>query len=181
MPAPVRGLLGFTDGIAEAADFGWYIEESNKTPVCPDGVPADELPDDCREVALTPTTLYRKLDEWGFDSIVIPHGLAWGTVNPQGADFRDQLDEYEQRYQKLLEVYSGHGSSELFVDFERIGVTPSGEQFCPGATDKSLPAASRREKLPGTAVRSRGQLPVTSRFRKRLTNSSPWAVPRDAR
>ena len=88
VPAPIRGLLGLTDGISDASDFGWYIEESNKTPVCADGVPADELPDDCREVALTPTTLYRKLDEWGFDSIVIPHGLAWGTVNPQAADFR---------------------------------------------------------------------------------------------
>ena len=44
---------------------------------------------------------------WGFDALVIPHGLAWGTTNPLTADFRDQLDEYEQRYEKLLEVYSG--------------------------------------------------------------------------
>ena len=101
------------------------------------------LPDDCREVALTPTTLYRKLDEWGFDSIVIPHGLAWGTVNPQGADFLTQLDEYEERYQKLLEVYSGHGSSELFVDFERVGTTPSGELFCPPAVDSFTPCCQQ--------------------------------------
>lgn len=147
VPAPIRGLLGFTDGVKEAADFGWYVEEVNKTPLCPEGVPANELPDDCREVALTPTTLYKKLDEWGFDSIVIPHGLAWGTVNPQGADFRDQLDEYEQRYQKLLEVYSGHGSSELFVDFERIGVTPAGESFCPEATDKFMPCCQQAGKI----------------------------------
>jgi len=147
VPAPIRGLLSFTDGISEAADFGWFIEESNNTPVCPEGVPADELPDDCREVALTPTKLYRKLDEWGFDAIVIPHGLAWGTVNPQGADFRDQLSEHEQRYQKLLEVYSGHGSSELFVDFERIGVVPGGERFCPPATDKFIPCCRQAGKI----------------------------------
>jgi Protein of unknown function (DUF3604) len=147
IPAPLRGLLSLTDGIRDAADFNWYMEESNNTPVCPEGVPADELPDDCREVALTPTTLYRKLDEWGFDSIVIPHGLAWGTVNPQAADFRDQLDEYEQRYQKLLEVYSGHGSSELFVDFERIGVKPTGELYCPPATDKFTPCCQQAGKI----------------------------------
>lgn len=147
IPAPLRGLLSLTDGIGEAADFAWYIEESNNTPACPDDVPADKLPTDCREVALTPTVLYRKLDEWGFDSIVIPHGLTWGNVNPQGADFRDQLDEYEQRYQKLFEVYSGHGSSELFVDFERIGITPSGKRFCPPATDKFTPCCQQAGKI----------------------------------
>jgi hypothetical protein len=146
-PAPMVGLLSFTDGIREASNFGWYMDEAKSTAICPDNVPASELPDDCREVALTPTSLYKKLDEWGFDSIVIPHGLAWGTTNPLEGDFRSQLDEHEQRYQKLLEVYSGHGNSELFVDFERIGEAPGGEKFCPPATENFTPCCRQAGEI----------------------------------
>ena len=120
VPPPVLGVLSLYEGVGDASDFGWYVQESKSTPTCPENVRSDQLPDDCREVALTPATLYRKLDEWGFDSMVIPHGLAWGTTNPLDGDFKDQLDEHEQRYQKLLEVYSGHGSSELFEDLNNL-------------------------------------------------------------
>jgi Protein of unknown function (DUF3604) len=142
-PPLVFGLLSLIDGIRSASDFGWFMAESKATPRCPDGIPADELPDDCREVALTPNALYQKLDEWGFDSIVIPHGLAWGTTNPLAGDFRDQLDHHQQRYQKLLEVYSGHGNSELFVDFERIAHTPQGEAYCPEPIDGFTPCCQQ--------------------------------------
>jgi hypothetical protein len=156
-PAPLVGLMSLVDTIKYVADFGWYVEESKATPVCPDGVPATELPDDCREVALTPTSLYRKLDEWGFDAMVIPHGLAWGTTNPLTGDFKTQLNQHEQRYQKLLEVFSGHGSSERFEDFQRIGQTESGEKYCPETTENFTPCCQqagditrRRCAQPGT-------------------------------
>lgn len=142
-PPALLGMLSLTDGIGEASDFGWFMAESRATPRCPDGISVDELPDDCREVALTPKALYQKLDEWGFDSIVIPHGLAWGTTNPLTGDFRDQMDHHQQRYQKLLEVFSGHGNSELFVDFERIGQTPEGDAYCPEATDGFTPCCQQ--------------------------------------
>lgn len=143
IPAPLLGLLSLADGLDAASDFGWYVQESNSIQPCADGIPADQLPDDCREVALTPTSLYRKLDEWGFDSIVIPHGLAWGTTNPLAADFRDQLDHHDQRYQKLVEVFSGHGSSELFVDFERVGQDETGQMYCPEAVDGFVPCCQQ--------------------------------------
>lgn len=142
-PAVLVGLLSITDGVKDASDFGRFMQESKDTPVCPDGVPSNELPDDCREVALTPRDLYRKLDEWGFDSMVIPHGLAWGTTNPLTADFRDQMDQYEQRYQNLLEIYSGHGNSEVFEDFQRIGKTSGGEYYCPEATANFTPCCQQ--------------------------------------
>ena len=94
-------------------------------------------------MALTPRDLYRKLDEWGFDSMVIPHGLSWGTTNPLTADFRDQMDQYEQRYEKLLEMYSGHGNSEVFEDFQRIGQTSAGERYCPEATANFTPCCQQ--------------------------------------
>ena len=139
LPPALTGLLSLTDSVKDASDFGWYLQESKAIPTCPDGVPADKLPADCREVALTPQDLYRKLDEWGFDSMVIPHGLSWGTTNPLTGDFRDQLDHYDQRYQNLLELYSGHGNSELFEDFLRIGQSGDGEVYCPAATDNFTP------------------------------------------
>lgn len=147
LPSLLLGLMSLTDTVSGISDFGWYVNESRDTPACEDDVPATDLPADCREVALTPTTLYRKLDEWGFDSLVIPHGLAWGTTNPVTADFRNQLDEHQQQYQKLLEVYSGHGNSEVFEDFQRIGVDDNGQRFCPEATENFTPCCAQAQVI----------------------------------
>ncbi|MFT5482527.1 MAG: hypothetical protein ACI9GW_001178 [Halieaceae bacterium] len=150
-PPLAFGMMSLTEGIADASDLGWYIEESKSTPICAENIPSDQLPDDCREIALTPKALYRKLDEWGLDSMVIPHGLAWGNTNPLAGDFRDQLDEHEQRYQKLLEVYSGHGSSELFENFQRLAATDNGRPFCPESTENFTPCCRQA----GIIVRQR--------------------------
>jgi Protein of unknown function (DUF3604) len=147
IPSFLMGLFSLGEKLDAVSDLGWYAKESRSVSVCPEDVAADQLPADCREVALTPTTLYRKLDEWGFDSIVIPHGLAWGTTNPLEADFRDQLDEYEERYQKLLEVYSGHGNSELFFDFERVTRAGDGSLQCPPATENFTPCCQQAAKI----------------------------------
>jgi hypothetical protein len=166
-PAALIGLMSLVDTVAATSDFGWYVEESKATPVCPDGVSARELPKDCREVALTPTSLYRKLDEWGFDAMVIPHGLAWGTTNPLSGDFRTQLKEHEQRYQKLLEVYSGHGNSERFDDFQRIGQTQSGEKYCPEATQNITPCCQQA----GVIARQRCAQPATQSCEQEVANA----------
>ncbi|MGI9287585.1 MAG: DUF3604 domain-containing protein [Pseudomonadales bacterium] len=142
-PPVVLGMLSLLDGFGETGDLGWYMQESRSTPICDDHIASDRLPANCREVALTPQTLYRKLDEWGFDSLVIPHGLSWGNTNPLEGDFKDQLDQHEQRYQKLLELYSGHGSSELFEDFRRISRGENGRLQCPEATDNFTPCCQQ--------------------------------------
>ncbi len=143
---PVRafvfGIFAMFDGFSAASDFGWYIKRQRTLPLCPEGVDTRELPADCMEVALTPTSLYRKLDEWGFDSLVIPHGLSWGVTNPLTGDFRTQLSRHDMRYQKLLEVYSGHGNSEQFVDFDRI-VERDGVQNCPEASEQFTPCCQQ--------------------------------------
>ena len=147
VPSVLLGLFSLTDGVEAASDLGRFIRESNQTPVCPKGVPANELPADCREVELTPRDLYRKLDEWGFDSMVIPHGLAWGTTNPSTADFRDQMDQYERRYENLLEIYSGHGSSEVFEDFRRFDPASASDDMCPESTANFTPCCQRAGML----------------------------------
>jgi Protein of unknown function (DUF3604) len=151
------GVLSLFDGVFDASDLGWYLQESRSIPICDDSIAADRLPSDCREVALSPATLYRKLDEWGFDSLVIPHGLAWGNTNPLNADFKDQLDQHEQRYQKLLEVYSGHGSSELFEDFSRSSRSETGMLQCPEATENFTPCCRQA----GVIARDRCQDPTS--------------------
>lgn len=146
-PAVLLGLMGLIENFRFVSDLGWYLNESKQTPVCADGIPVRELPDSCREVARTPTDLYRKLDDWGYDSLVIPHGLAWGTTNPVTADFRNQLDGYQARYERLIETFSGHGNSERFEDFERVASDGEGLVSCPQATDNFMPCCRRAAEL----------------------------------
>ena len=73
------------------ADFEWLIDRVSGAPMCPKGVPVRELPPDCHENANTPAELYEKLDQWGFDTLVIPHGNAWGLYTPTAASWDKAL------------------------------------------------------------------------------------------
>ena len=53
-------------------------------PECESGVDTRELPAECIENAPTPAILFEKLRQWGFDALVVPHGLAWGIHAPPG-------------------------------------------------------------------------------------------------
>ncbi len=68
-----------------------------------------DLPDDCREYADNPGVLFDKLNEWGHEAVVIPHGTAWGAYTPPESDWKKQLTEefHDPNYQTLIEVYSG--------------------------------------------------------------------------
>ena len=63
----------------------------------------------------TPVSLFRKLDEWGFDSLVIPHGTSWGIYTPPLSSWDKQLKGamHDPERQTLIEVYSGHGDSDV--------------------------------------------------------------------
>ena len=43
VPPVVVGILSLFEGVFDASDFGWYIEESKSTPLCPENVPADQV------------------------------------------------------------------------------------------------------------------------------------------
>ena len=74
-----------------------------------------DFPADCAEIAATPEMLFRKLAEWELDSIVIPHGTTWGVYAPVGTSLDKQLvgNMHDPQRQTLIEVYSGHGNSEV--------------------------------------------------------------------
>ena len=113
-------------------DLFTYLRE-NAIDECPRGIDTRELPDDCREVADSPRELYEKLNQWGFDSLVIPHGTTWGFYTPPGYDWDKQIDpaQDDPERQRLIEIHSGHGNSEEYRRWRHVEFDDEGDAFCP--------------------------------------------------
>ncbi len=145
-------------GQSEYADFLWFIGTMAETPECEPDVDVRALPLECMESAPTPATLFEKLDQWGFEALVIPHGLAWGAHAPPGSKLDGQLNprDHDPARQTLVEVFSGHGNSEKFRSFRAIDEAVDGSLVCPEPTADFLPCCQRA----GEIVRERcGDLP----------------------
>jgi hypothetical protein len=136
-----------------------YYEEVADTPICPGGVDTRELPGDCLEIAEAPRELFAKLDQWGFDSLVIPHGNSWGMNTPASTSFNKQLNrtQHDPQRQVLFEVYSGHGNSEEYRDWRATLRGADGELYCPEPANGYLPCCWRA----GEIVRERCDLEGT--------------------
>ncbi len=119
----LNGLV-FQDSLLESRD-------------CAEGVDTRELPLDCMEGAATPEVLFEKLDQWGVESLVIPHGTTWGIYTPQGSSWDKQLTakQHDPRRQTMVEVYSGHGNSEEYRPFRAVHFDEDGEAECPKPSD----------------------------------------------
>lgn len=130
-------------------DFAKYVHESGAVPDCPEGVPVRELPAHCRELTATPEELFRKLDEWGFESLVIPHGTTWGFYTPAGSTWDKQLagNQHDPDRQRLIEVFSGHGNSEEFRDYVSVTYDEQGRPVCPEPTPDHLPSCWRAGEI----------------------------------
>ncbi len=126
-----------------------FMTELGESPDCPSGVNSRELPLDCYESAATPGELYNKLDQWGFDSLVIPHGSSWGIYTPPGASWEHQLssDNHDPDKANLIEVYSGHGSSESYRDFQARAFDADGKPYCPEAQENYLPGCQQAGEI----------------------------------
>jgi hypothetical protein len=147
-------------GLGAYGDFLWWMRQMAGTPDCASGIDSRELPADCRENAETPDVLFEKLAQQGHDPLVIPHGLAWGVHAPPGSTIENQLTRaaHDGERQRLIEVYSGHGSSEEFRDVPEFVEGEEGGQICPAPTDDYLACCWRA----GEIVRARcGDLAAT--------------------
>lgn len=128
-----------------------------EVPVCAEGVNTRELSADCIEVADHPGELFRKLDEWGGEALVIPHGTTWGYYTPPGSSWNKQLmrAQHDPKRQKLIEVFSGHGNSEQYRDWQAVAYDAQGGLVCPEASADYLPCCKRA----GQIIRSRCDKP----------------------
>ena len=139
IPFAARAGLA-TVGGERGRSFVRLMSEVAAADRCPDGVPVRDLPIDCLESAPTPEVLFEKLDDWGHDSIVIPHGTTWGLYTPAGSDWRKQLPGNDPSRQTLVEVYSGHGNSEQLPTWRPVDVAADGSLTCPPPKDGYLPS-----------------------------------------
>jgi len=148
IPLPLTGLFALASGEPRIHDLARYFAERNRLDVCPTGVDVRELPTDCLETARTPADLFAKLDQWGLDSIVIPHGTTWGFYTPPGSTWDKQLagDLHDPDRQTLFEIYSGHGNSDAYSDFRAIRF--EGDRVvCPEPTAHYLPTCWRAGQI----------------------------------
>ena len=115
------------------SDLERLLDRVAEIPFCDNQLSVHELPLDCYEYAETPRDLFSKLDEWGHDSIVIPHGTSWGLHVPYNTSWDNRLNEegHDPKKQILLEVMSGHGNSEEFKSFFGAGLNDDGSMYCP--------------------------------------------------
>ncbi len=166
IPARPIAALPPTDRIADIPTFGLgayaaakagsggmelarYLQDTGRVPACPGDVPVRDLPLDCREQAGTPAELFAKLDDWGHEALVIPHGTAWGFYTPLGSSWDKQLtaEQHDPDRQRLVEVFSGHGNSEEYRDWSEITFEAGGGSSCPGPTKNYEPSCWRAGEI----------------------------------
>ena len=130
-------------------DFATFLRERFAIEDCPEGVNTRELPATCHEATATPEDLFRKLDEWGLPSIVIPHGTTWGFYTPAGSSWDKQLNRkmHDPNRQTMVEIYSGHGNSEQFRNFHEVLLDSEGKASCPEPTKEYLPSCWRAGEI----------------------------------
>ena len=153
-----RGLMALGVGGQRMQDFARLFAERSRVDRCPDGIDVRELPADCIESVATPGELYRKLDEWGFDSMVIPHGTSWGFYTPPGSAWDKQLTaaEHDPQRQRLVEIFSGHGNSEQYRDWRAAVIDEQGNPHCPEPTSDYLPSCWRAGEIIAERCRDEG-------------------------
>ncbi len=147
MPIPgtmVRGAMALLANDQRTRDLMKYTQDLEQTPRCELNGSVRDRTTNCIEIAEDPNMLFDKLDQWGMEAMVIPHGTTWGIYSPPGTDWRKQLASYRgAKYQNLIEIMSGHGNSERYIDNQAYNIDANGNRVCPAETPSYLPACQQ--------------------------------------
>jgi len=145
---PLIGALFFPFNARPFLQLRSQLVDLQSATMCPPGVDTRKLPLDCLEGAPDPATLFEKLGQWGFDTLVIPHGTSWGVMVPPLATWDTQLNRryHDPEKQTLIEVYSGHGSSEEYREWRPYNIV-DGKAVCPAPTKNYLPCCWRAGEI----------------------------------
>lgn len=128
-------------------DFQKYITETRLPADCDASKRSNELSPECFESATTPGDLVRKLDEQKLRYLLIPHGTSWGFYTPPGTTFDKQLEaDMRPERQTLIEVMSGHGSSEEFRAWREVEFK-NGVGECPAPSANYEPSCWRAGEI----------------------------------
>lgn len=162
----------FPNNLGPYLDFNRWTREVRGLEACPPDLPVRDLPPDCLEGAPTPAELFAKLDDWGYPALVIPHGTTWGIHAPPQADLGDQLldGQNDASRQRLFEVYSGHGNSELWRDLRDTEIDADGQVRCAPPSDGYEPCCWRA----GEIIRSRCEGLSETTCEERAAQARRW-------
>ena len=143
-------------------DFNHLIQSVGDQPFCPDQGHVRDLPTNCAEIAPTPAELFSKLKQWNLESIVIPHGTSWGIYSPAGTRWDKQLagGMHDPDRQILIEVFSGHGNSEVYRDWHAVTYSSDGQMICPQPRPDYLPSCWQAGELIRQRCVAGGQEPA---------------------
>jgi hypothetical protein len=144
-----RGVLALLARESRMSELARHLSELQDVPPCEPDLHVRDLPENCLESVVTPAELYRKLNEWEHDAIVIPHGTTWGIYTPPGSTWDRQLvgEQHDPERQTLVEVYSGHGNSEEYRDWRAVRFDTDGRAVCPEPSQNYLPPCWRAGQL----------------------------------
>ena len=148
-----RGLISLLGGHDRYDDLAAFFAERSGLELCEPGTPVAQLPEGCLDTTEDPAGLFARLDEWGVDSIVIPHGTTWGTYTPAATDWKKQITraQHDPARQTLFEIYSGHGNSDAYREWRGVETHADGAVSCPEPRPEYLPRCWQAGEL----IRSR--------------------------
>ncbi|MFQ5416473.1 MAG: DUF3604 domain-containing protein, partial [Myxococcota bacterium] len=149
-PSPLLvGAMAYARWNQGGPELAKYLAEINENVACESGVPVRDLPNDCQEIAPNPRVLFEKLDDWGHEVLVIPHGTTWGFYTPLGSSWDKQTapQMHDPGRQRLIEVMSGHGNSEEFRPYREILFGDDGSVSCPPPNQNYLPSCWRAGEI----------------------------------
>ena len=142
-------LLALEGKAQRYLDYATYMNELAGMKFCPQGVDVRTLPDECTDFAPTPKELFSKLRQWNLESMVIPHGTAWGAYTPAGSSWDNQLKPamHDPSQQFLVELFSGHGNAEQYRDWRAIEFDAAGNTICPRPREDYVPSCWRAGEI----------------------------------